>query len=545
MSGAVVAVAAPGEQRFAGTWRLLRFGLKRDRVRLPVWVLSITIVVLGSVSSFSQTYPTAADRQARADVIGGNAAAQLFVGPGYGIDHYTFGAMTANELLPLTALVFALMSVFLVVRHTRAEEELERADLVRAGMVGRLAAPTAAFIEVAGANLLLCLLLTLGLPASLDGLSGEGSLAFAAGCAGVGLVFAGAGLLAAQLATTARAALGLASIATAALYLLRGVADMGGGQLAWLSPFGWATNMRAYVDDRWWPLALSLALTAVLLGAVARIAARRDVGAGIFVERPSRPHATRWLAGPAALALRLQRTSLISWAVSLLALGAVYGSIADQAASLSEDVSALKDYYQRVGQGGAVQQYVSFTLFFCAVIATGFVIQAATRLRAEEAASRAEPVLVTAVSRVRWMASHLIVALAGGVVVLLATGLGMGVAYAISAGDAGQLPSVLGSALTYAPALWIFGGLAALLFGLFPRATAAVWAVFGAIAFIALLGPLLNPPDWVYDLSPFEHIPKLPAADFSLVPLLIETAIAAVLLAAGALAFRRRDAIGA
>ncbi len=546
MSAAAAAAArAPTERRFAGTWRLVRFILRRDRVRAPVWVLSITIVVLGSVSSFSQTYPTAADRQARADVISGNAAASLFVGPGYGIDHYTFGAMTANEMLPLTALVIALMSIFLVVRHTRAEEEAGRADLIRAGMVGRYAAPAATLVEVVGANLLLCLLLTLGMPASLEGLSGEGSLAFATGAAGVGLVFAAVALLASQLAVSARGALGLASVAMGALYLLRGVADIGGGQLSWLSPFGWATNMRAYVDERWWPLALSLALTVALLAVVARIAAGRDVGAGVFPERPARPRASRWLSGPTALALRLQRTSLIAWTLSLLALGAVYGSIAEQASSLSEDVGALKDYYQRVGHGDAVDQYVSFTLFFCAVIATGFVIQAATRARAEEAAERAEPVLVTPVSRVRWLASHLAVALGGGVAVLLAIGLGMGVAYATAAGDVGQVPRIVGSALTYAPATWIFCGVTALLFGLAPRVTAWVWALFGAVVFVAMLGPLLNLPGWVYDLSPFEQLPKLPAAGFSVVPLLVESAIAAALLGAGALLFRRRDVVGA
>jgi ABC-2 type transport system permease protein len=537
--------AVQGERAFAGTWTLARFILRRDRVRLPVWVLSIAIVVLGSVASFSSTYPTAAERQARADVISGNAAASLFVGPGYGIDHYTFGAMTANELLPLTALVFALMSIFLVVRHTRAEEEAERADLVRAAMVGRHAPGTATLIEVIGANLLLCVLLAAGLPATLDGLSAEGSLAFAAAVAGVGIVFAAVALVVAQLTVSARAAIGLASVVMTALYLLRAIADMGGGQLAWLSPFGWATNMRAYVDERWWPIALFLALTAALLVVALRIGARRDVGGGVFAERPGRVHASPRLRSPLALALRLGRTSLVSWGASMLALAAVYGSIAEQASDLSNDVSALQDYYQRVGQGDAIDQYVSFTLFFCAVIACGFVIQAATRPRSEEAAARAEPVLVAPVSRFRWLASHLAVALAGGVAMLVAIGLGMGIAYAVSIGDASQVPRLVGAALIYAPAMWVFAGIAALLFGAVPRATAWTWAALGAVAFLAILGPLLNLPGWMYDVSPFEHTPRLPAAGVSVVPLLVLTAIAAALLAAGALLFRRRDTTGA
>src|SRR5262245_65833735 len=105
---------------------------------------------MGSVASFASTYPTAADRQARADVMR-NAVAKLFTGPGFGLDNYTYGAMTANELLPLTAVAVALMSIFLVVRHTRADEESGRADLVRAGVVGRHA-PSVATLAVVGGS---------------------------------------------------------------------------------------------------------------------------------------------------------------------------------------------------------------------------------------------------------------------------------------------------------------------------------------------------------------------------------------------------------
>ena len=241
----------------AGTWRLVRFILRRDRVRLAVWVLSIAVVVLGSVASFAQTYPTAADRQARAGLLAGNAAAQLFVGPGYGTADYTFGAMTANEMLPLTTVVVALMSVFLMIRHTRAEEEDGRAELLRAQTVGRLAQPAAALVVVGGANLVLCVLLAAGLPAALTELSAGGSLAFAAAVCGIGLVFAGVALLVAQLTVSSRAAVGMAGIVLGALYLVRAVGDLGDAGLAWLSPFGWATGMRAYVGERWWPLALT------------------------------------------------------------------------------------------------------------------------------------------------------------------------------------------------------------------------------------------------------------------------------------------------
>ena len=527
-----------------GTATLIRFILRQDRVRLPIWVLGIAVSLMGSVASFGSTYPTQADRQARAKVLD-SAAAQLFVGPGYGTDHYTFGAMTANELLPFSAIVVALMSVFLVVRHTRAEEEDGRAELVRAGVVGRHAATAATLVVVCGAQLVLALLLTFGLPASLSELSTSGSFAFAAALAGVGIVFAGITVLIAQLTANARTALGISSMVLGVTYLVRAVGDMTGTHLAWLSPFGWATEMRAYVDVRWWPLLLSLVVSLGLIVVAIRVNAQRDLGGGVIADRPGRPEASPLLGSPLGLAFRLQRASLIAWSVSLFLLGLVYGSIADQAASLYEDISSLDDYLARIGAADPADQYLAITLSISAVIAVGYAVQSTLRARGEETKSRAEPLLSAAVSRTQWVGSHLVMALGGSVVMMFAYGLGLGISRAISASDIGELPRLVGSALAYTPSLWVFVGVAVLLFGLVPRAVGAAWAFLGFVAFAGFLGPLLQLPDWVYDLSPVDRIPNVPVADFSVWPLIGLTLIAVAMIAIGLVGFRRRDLTGA
>jgi ABC-2 type transport system permease protein len=43
------------------------------------------------------------------------------------------------------------------------------------------------------------------------------------------------------------------------------------------------------------------------------------------------------------------------------------------------------------------------------------------------------------------------------------------------------------------------------------------------------------------DISPFSHSPQLPGGDVSATPLILLTAIAAVLVVVGLSAFRRRD----
>ena len=525
---------------FTGTSTLIRFILRRDRIRLTVWVLAIALSVMGSVASFSETYPTESDLQARAEVMD-SPGAQLFVGPGYGMDDYDYGAMTANEMLPLTALAAALMSVFLVVRSTRAEEENGSAELVRAAPVGRLAPLTAALAVVVGAQLVLAGLLTIGLPASLAGLSAGGSLSFSAGVAAVGIVFAGIGAVAAQLTVGARSALGIASMALGVTYLVRSVGDTTETGLAWISPFGWATEMRAYVAERWWPLLLSVAVAAGVIAIAVAINRHRDVGFGIISDRPGPAEAPRSLRNPLGLAFRLQRASLYWWAISLLALGLLYGGIAQEASTLYEEIEALEDYLVRIGAADAADQYLALTASISALMTAGYVIQSVLRARSEEAALRAEPVLATPVDRRRWLGSYLAMSLGGSVVLLLAFGIGTGIARAISTGDVGELPRLTGAALAYAPALWVFGGVAAALFGLVPRAASVAWGLLAVIVFIGFLGPVLQLPDWSYDISPVEHVPKLPVAEFDLVPELVLTVLALALVAVGLVGFRRRD----
>jgi ABC-2 type transport system permease protein len=244
---------------------------------------------------------------------------------------------------------------------------------------------------------------------------------------------------------------------------------------------------------------------------------------------------------PVGLALRLQRASLIAWAASILLLGLVYGTIARDAGTFYEQVSTLRDYVARVGKAAPVDQFLALTTSISALIAVGFAIGSALRLRTEESAQRAEPVLATRVSRPRWMASHLSIALAGSAALLVALGVGFGAGAAIGLGDAAAIPRMLGAAIAYLPALWVFVGVAALLFGLAPRFATATWGLFALLIVVGAIGPLLELPDWTFQLSPLEHVPRLPVARFDLVPELVLTAIAAALVAIGVAAFRRRD----
>jgi ABC-2 type transport system permease protein len=125
--------------------------------------------------------------------------------------------------------------------------------------------------------------------------------------------------------------------------------------------------------------------------------------------------------------------------------------------------------------------------------------------------------------------------------VLAVAGLSVGISDAAVTGDLEVVPEALGAALAYAPAIWVLVGLTVALIGLEPRAAAASWAFLAVCFVIGMLGQLLDLPTWVEDVSPFQHVPQLPAAEFALVPLLVLTAASAGLTAAGLVGLRHRD----
>lgn len=533
----------PAGTTLAGTGTMLRFMLRRDRIRLPLWILAITVFTVASVAALPDLYPGAADRQARATLVH-NPGLRAISGPGYGLDDYTFGAMIAHEYLSWVAIFVALMSIFAVVRHTRSEEETGRAELVRSSRVGRHATTTAALVVTLSANVVLAVMLGLGIGSlGTESLGWSSSLLFGAALASLGMVFAAVAAVTAQVSESARGASGLAGTAFALAYLLRAAGDMaevGGGALSWLSPIGWAQQTRVYVDDRWWPLLLAVAL-AVGLGAVAFwLSAHRDVGASLMQTRPGPAHAGRSLSSPLALAWRLHRAGVAWWsaAVFLFALG--YGTLASEVERFVADMSAIQDAMADLG-GTVIDAWLAVIVLVFAVVAAVFAVLTALRVRSEEKGGRAEPVLATSVSRSQWLGSHIAIALAGSAALMGLTGFGLGLSVAQALGDAAMLGRVLGAALAHVPAIWLTVGVAVALFGLAPRATPLVWLVIAYAGLVGWLGVLLRFPQWAMNLSPLGHTPLLPAEPLMWIPLAVLAAIAAVLVVAGLAGFRRRD----
>lgn len=523
-----------------GTGRLLRFGLRRDRVRIGVWAASIGGLIGYFGAAIPAVYPDAAAMQTRAEIMKDPSGA-FMTGPGYGLDDYTFGVMIANEMLGMIAVAVALMSIFLVVRHTRAEEESGRADLVRAGVVGRDAPLTAALALLLIANLAVAAVLLVALLA--NDLPLADSAAVAAGAAMVGLVLGSLAAVTAQLSEHARTASGMAGGLLGLVYVLRGVGDaaqLGGSALSWASPIGWAQQTRAFVDLRWWPLLLGVGLAAVLVAAAFALVGRRDVGAGLVPARRGRPHARAGLLSPAGVTWRTERATIAWWAVGLLVFAILTGSMAQGIVDSFESQPQLAEVFGGAAADDLLRSTMSAFLAFFAMAVAVYAVIAVNRLNREEEEGRAAVILATAVSRPAWLGGSLLVAVLGSAVLLLVSGFGLGAGVASSTGDPGLLGAFTFAALAYLPVVLCFLGLAALAHGL-RAGTWWVWMLLVASILVGLYGPLFDLPAVVLDAAPFALVPRAPYETVAVMPLALLTLTAGVLVAAATTGLRRRD----
>src|SRR6185437_12828976 len=164
---------------------LVRLAFRRDRLMLLAWVYVITAGVAGTGYAFKTLYPSQAQRSLLAAAGGSNPALVFLYSKLYG---NSVGALTAWRYGVWATIFAALMSIFVVIRHTRADEDTGRLELIGSTVVGRQA-PLSAAVAVAGlGNLMIAVLVSVALFAV--GLPAGGSVAIALAIAIGGVAFA-------------------------------------------------------------------------------------------------------------------------------------------------------------------------------------------------------------------------------------------------------------------------------------------------------------------------------------------------------------------
>lgn len=535
---------------------LLRLRLRRDRVQVTIWVLAIAMLLVFTASAVGTEYGTQADRVAVLQVATATPTLLVFRGIAHGA---SAGAFLVFEILTFIAVMAGLMSTFLAVRHSRADEESGRSELIAATTAGRFAPTIATLIEGVIANVAVMVLVFLGLLAS--GFDAAGSATFGWVIGSTGIAFLGIGLLCAQVFSTSRAANGSAAAIVGVAYLMRGVGDASGtishdglfstsGWISWLSPIGWAQQAQPFTDNAWWTGLLSVASCAVLVAVTLALQAVRDNGAGLIAARSGRASASVILRGPLGLAWRLARGSVLGWGIGAVALAILAGKLGVTVLDALKNNSSISTAITSMtpgGTGGVLQVFVSAMMGLVGLVVAGCMLQIVMRLRQDEVAGTTEVVLASRVGRIRWFLCFLVIGAVSVIVILLISGVATGAALAQTKGvDKAIFGQAVGTAVAQLPAVLIYLTVLGLVFALIPRVTIVVgWAMLAGGAFLGQFGGLLKLPDWVRNISPSQHTPALPMpnADFSGAWWMIVIAIV-VAVAASALVRSRDTVVG-
>jgi ABC-2 type transport system permease protein len=312
----------------------------------------------------------------------------------------------------------------------------------------------------------------------------------------------------------------------------------------WLSPIGWGQQTRPFGGAHWWPLAIAVAAYGILLAAAVALAARRDVGRGLWPERRGHATAHRTLLSPVGLVWRLQRGAFVGWAVALTLFGLIFGSLTRQ---IQDVQGSAGDWWTEAGgTDRIVDAYRVSIIQMAGMFVAIYLVQVLLRLRVDETGGTLEPVLASGVTRARWLRGHVVNAVAGSVVLVVLFAVSMGLAAGqVLGGTTTQVRELVGAGLAQLPGILVVGAGALLLVCLVPR-----WAVpasWGLLLVMLVVGPMFGPgldlPSWVQDLSPFTHSPKAPAAAVTAAPVLALTAACLALGSAALLALRRRDLV--
>ena len=528
---------------FDNTIRLVFFMWRRERVISAVWIVLLVAIIAGLAAPMNEVI----EPQARA-VLGltmENPAMVGMMGPVYGLENYTLGAMYSNMMLLFSAMAVAVMNIFLVVRHTRADEELGRYEVLRSLPVGRMANLSAVMIFAVDVNIIISVLIGLGLYFLGDySMTLGGSMLYGAAMGVTGFVFAAVTALFAQLMPTSRATTGYAFLTMGIFYLMRAAGDINAEWLSLVSPLGLVLRAQVYVGNYIWPIFILFAIAVIITVAAFKLNSIRDIDQGFMPQRPGRPEAKKSLLSPPGLVKRLLMGSVITWIVVMFALGASYGSILGDI----DDFVANNEFYQALlGQSDDFSTTVLFAAMqnaMMALVALIPLVMIILRARGEEKEGRTEAVLAASVKRSTYLGGFAGMAFAAGVLMQLANTIGLYLAAIAVLPDPGELPlgMLLQANMVYLPALWVVTGLTIFLLGALPKATAAIWAYFGFSFLMVFIGrlPDILPP-WLNYLSPFHYIPELPVDSMNWPAMIVLTIIAACLTAAGFIFYSRRD----
>jgi ABC-2 type transport system permease protein len=521
---------------------LTRRALADARIRNISFAYLFAVIAYIQPVGYRNAYKTLAERISFARSFSGNAAIRLFYGQPH--DLLTVSGYSAWRVGGTLAIAAAVWGVLAAVRAMRTEEDAGRAELVLSGAVSRVGYNVAALTAITLVAAAICLAIWAALV--VGGLAGGGSAYLALSIMSVAPVFVGVGALASQLAPRRGVALALGGGVVAVSLLLRAVADTSAGVswLRWLTPLGWAEEMRPFTGAEPWVLALPLAAAAVLLAVSIRIATRRDIGSGLLPVHDSADARLALLSTPAAQALRTETWTIVVWLACVGVIAYILGVISKSVTTAGISKQLAREI-AKLGGGSisTAKGYLSFVFLMFVFAVSLFACAQVGAARGEESGGQLETLLALPVGRRGWLVGRVALAAGAAAAICLLAGV-LAWLGAVSQGVHLTLGSMLLAGINCMPMALLSLAVGAVALAIVPRASAGIAYGFVVLAFLwDLFGSLLSAPHWLLQATPFAHVGLVPQSAFRGGAAALMLALAAAGVAAAVALFGRRDLV--
>ena len=533
-------------QLFRGTGALVKLLFRQQRFKIIIWLIAIVVITLSAASAYPTMYQDEQSRQAFALTME-NPAMQAMLGPGYELTSYlnSVGTLFAHEMLLFSAVAVAIMSILLLGRSTRADEEDGRTEIIRALSVGQLSYLSASIIVVVVTNLLLAIFVGFGLlTLGIEGVDLEGSMMYGAILGTTGLVFGSITALFAQMVETSRGTSSLAFAILIISYLVRAIGDVENDTMSLFSPLGWGVHAKVFMENDWWMIILPILVSLFLLGVTFYLNAIRDVGAGFIPTRKGKKHASAFLKTSFGFVVRQQQVMITSWIIGLFLLGASFGAILGDLETYFADIEFMQAFIVNESGNSMTEQFITLLMAIMSLIGTIPAVMVVLKLKGEENKNRTENFYSRAVSRTKLMSSYFLLGIIVTIIMQLAVAFGLWLVGMTVMEDALGFGTTFTSAFAYLPAMWVVVGLTVLLVGAIPRLTGFTWGYVVFCFVVLYLSGILNFPEWVNNLSVFEHIPQIPVEDFSIATTASLIILSILVTLVGYIGYNKRDITG-
>lgn len=542
---------------FDNSITLTKFIIKRDFVRLIATLFVITAVVVGMAFAFSIFYSSPAERELLA-VYSREMISIFMSGPGYGLElgaltdsmnaTYSMGAIVAQNILWMAAIVVSAVNIFWVIRHTRTDEELGRLEVIRSLPVGKLSSLAATFMSVGVMNVLLALMIGIGLAMlGIEEMNLVGSLFFGSSLAATGMVFASIAAFCTQLSKNARTVLICSLSFLGVSYLVRGIGDVLNETVARLSPLGLMLRTQPYVNNEGWPLLLLLFMVIVIGGVSLYLNGIRDLGSGLLMTRPGKDRGGVLLRTNLGLAFKLTRGVMIVFWIVLFMMGLSFGSTVYEGA---EEGLLQLEIFQEMREeleeesgnmSSAIEHTTVFLIEMFPLIATIPSLSIVLKVIQEEKRGRIDHLLSRALSREKFLLHYLVIAIITSTIGVFLAMIGFYISTSIGLDEPFTFGRLLGAGMVHLPAIWFFISLTVILIGYFPRFTIFSWLSYGIIFLHTYFWGLLRLPIWTRNFVPFSYFTWSMVDGIDVISLILMTAISLILTIIGFKGYQKRD----